>query len=103
MSLKTIFAHIVSLFSSSHLAPLEKLVNLVSPKIGADLAAFMDTLPSAFASLELAGEKAIVLAKDTLGLTLTKTQAIAVAQNVFGAKFVDEVEAAEAAIKQLVD
>jgi hypothetical protein len=102
MSLKTIFAHIGSLFASSHLAPLEKLVNQVSPHIGADLSAFMDTLPPAFASLENAAEHAIVLAKDILQISLTKTQAIAVAQNVFAAKFPDEVASAEALVTKLI-
>lgn len=101
MSLKTLFAHIGSLFSSSALTSIEKFVSEVSPVIGADLAAFMGTLAPAFASLETAAEQAITLIHDAKGITVSKSLAIAVAQNVFSAKSADIVTEAEAALKLL--
>jgi len=101
MSLKTVFKHILNIFSSDNLNAIEKFVSVASPKIAADLAAFMDTLPPAFASLENAAEKAVDLWKDVAGFTISKTLAIAVAQNVFGAKFVDTVTEAEQALEKL--
>ena len=101
MSLKTVFAHIAAFFSSSNLTAIEKFVSDVSPVIGADLAAFMGTLPAAFTSLEQAAEKAIELLNDAKGIVMSKDLAIAVAQNIFGAKTVNIVEEAEELLKQL--
>lgn len=101
MSLKSIFAHIKAIFSSDNLNAIEKFVSVISPKVATDLAAFMDTLPSAFASLETAAEKAVELVKDVAGITISKSLAISVAQNIFGAKFADIVTEAEEALKAI--
>ena len=101
MSLKTVFAHIKSFFSSSSLTAIEKLVSEVSPVIGADLASFMESLPAAFTSLETAAEQAITLLKDAKGVTMSKDLAIAVTQNIFGAKSEAIVDEAETLLKAL--
>lgn len=67
MFLKSIFAHIVSFFSSDSLTAIEKFMSDISPVIGVDLAAFMKMLPDAFTSLEPAAEKAIALLPDEKG------------------------------------
>lgn len=76
------------------LSDVEKVAHVLAPQIETDLKAFMATLPSAFASLEAAGEKAMALVKDLHGVSISKTVGILVAQKVFAEKAVSAEAAA---------